>query len=82
MLVRLPTTQAAMAATSSVKKSREVSWANSGASRTPTSAASMLERIHDTTATRSVSTPWSRSRRGLSTTARICNPSASAGRAG
>ncbi len=64
-----------MAATSSVKKSRLLSWANSGAMSTPARLASTLDRIHENSDTRSASTPWSCSRRGLSTTARICSPS-------
>ena len=76
MLVRLPTTQAAMAATSRVKKSGESSWANRGAMSTPARLARMLARIHDDNATRSASTPCSCSSRGLSTTARMRRPSA------
>jgi hypothetical protein len=76
MLVRPATTQAATAATSSAKKSRLLSWANSGASRTPARLASRLDRTHDPSATRSASTPWSCTSRGLSTTARMRRPAA------
>ena len=47
MLVRLPMTQAAMAATSSVKKSSESSCAKSGAMSTPARPARTLDRIHE-----------------------------------
>ena len=67
-------THAAMAATSSVKKSRLFSWANNGAMSTPARLASTLDRIHEKSDTRCASTPWSCRRRGLSTTARICSP--------
>ena len=73
-LTRRPTTQAASAATSRVKKWMGTSSANSGASRTPVSPASVLDKAQAIVDTRSASTPASWVIRALSTTARIRSP--------
>ena len=76
MLTSPAKTVAASAATRRVKKSLADICANSGAMSTPARLATRLDSIHETIETRSPLMPCSCTRRGLSTTARICSPRA------
>ena len=74
MLWRRPTTAAAMLKmTTRVKTVESSVWARV-TRMTPARPATVLDSIHATALTRSESTPASSTMRGLSTTARICNP--------